>query len=269
MARSSRPASDPWSSAAPYERFMGRWSRPVAEQFVEHVPAASGGRWLDVGCGTGSLTAAVAAGLDPSVLVGLDPSFAYVQAARRRIGSPARFVLGSVVSLPFADGSFDGVLSGLVLNFLPDPVESVRETMRVTGSGGIVGAYVWDYADGMGFLRAFWDAAVSLDPSAAELDEGRRLPICHPDRLREVWPQAGLRDVSVEAIEVATRFADFEDLWEPFLGGQGPAPSYVASLDDGDRERLRDALRSRLPVDRDGAIELSAPAWAVTASRGS
>lgn len=133
--------------------------------------------------------------------------------------------------------------------------------------GGLVAAYVWDYSEGMGFLRRFWDAAVEVDPSAAALDEGRRFPVCRPEPLREVWADAGLVDVSVAPIEVPTVFADFADLWEPFLAGQGPAPGYVAALAPADRDRVRAALSAAVPRRPDGSLALTARAWAVSGRR--
>jgi hypothetical protein len=138
---------------------------------------------------------------------------------------------------------------------------------RVARSGAVVATYLWDYADGMQLLRAFWDAAVALDPEAAALDEGRRFPLCRPEALTTLWQRAPLRDVECRPLDVATRFASFDDLWTPFLGGQGPAPSYVASLDERRRARLRERLRERLPAAPDGAIPLTARAWAVRGVR--
>jgi SAM-dependent methyltransferase len=161
------------------------------------------------------------------------------------------------------DGEFDAVVSGLVLNFVPGPAEALAELTRVAAPGGAVAAYVWDYADGMALMRRFWDAAAALDPAAAEVDEGRRFPLCRPEPLRELWTGAGLAGVDVEAIDVPTVFADFDDYWTPFLGGQGPAPGYAMSLPEDRRAALRESLRERLPVAADGSIRLTARAWAV------
>jgi hypothetical protein len=133
----------------------------------------------------------------------------------------------------------------------------------VARAGGTVGAYVWDYGDGMEMIRSFWDAAVALDPAAAELDEGPRFPLCRPGPLRGLWEEAGLRAVEVRGIAVPTRFRDFDDFWEPFLGGQGPAPGYCLALPPERREALRERLRRALPAAADGSLELSARAWAV------
>jgi SAM-dependent methyltransferase len=155
------------------------------------------------------------------------------------------------------------VVSGLVLNFVPDPAAAAAELARVAAPGGVVAAYVWDYAEGMALIRHFWEAATALDPAAADEAEGRRFPLCRPDPLRELWTGAGLRRVAVEPIDVTTQFRDFDDYWAPFLGGQGPAPGYVATLDDRHRAALRDRLRSALPTAPDGTVILTARAWAV------
>jgi SAM-dependent methyltransferase len=253
-----------WSAGDAYEAYVGRWSRRVAEGFLRWLDLPAGARWLDVGCGTGALTATVLALADPGQVVGVDPSEGFLAGARDRIGDPrADFRLGDARSLPLADHSFDAVVSGLALNFVPDPGRAVAEFARVAGSGGVVAAYVWDYAEGMAMMGHFWDAATTLDPAAAELDEGRRFPLCRPGPLADLWAEAGIGRVRVQAIEVATAFADFADYWTPFLGGQGPAPGYVRSLTGEHRHALRDLLRARLPRGPDGSIPLTARAWAV------
>ncbi|MFE7928230.1 class I SAM-dependent methyltransferase [Streptomyces sp. NPDC057456] len=262
-----RERRDLWAVGDAYERYMGRWSRPVAEGFVAWLGREDGLRWLDVGCGTGALTAVVAARCRPSAVVALDRSAGFVASARETAAAPVCCVRGDALSLPVRGHACDVVVSGLALNFLPTPGAAVTEATRVVRPGGLVAAYVWDYGEGMTFLRRFWDAAISVDPSAAALDEGRRFPLCRPERLRTLWTQAGLDDGEVAPIEVPTVFADFADLWEPFLGGQGPAPDYVAGLAPAARDRLRDALRGALPARPDGSIALTARAWAVQGRR--
>jgi SAM-dependent methyltransferase len=216
---------DVWAGGAAYEQFIGRWSWLVAEEFVEWLGASPGRHWLDVGCGTGTVAGALLARLDPMRVACLDPSSPYLEQARRRLaGSRARFVVGEARRLPLRRGTFDGVVSGLVVNFVPPPEAALAEMVRVAQPGGLVAAYVWDYAGQMQLLRYFWDSAVALDPAAAELDEGLRFPICRPDRLEALFSRAGLRHVESRPIDVPTRFRDFDDYWSPFLGGQGPAP---------------------------------------------
>lgn len=259
---------DQWDAGGAYEPYVGRWSRLVASRFVEWLAAAPNSRWMDIGCGTGALTEAVLQIASPESVRGVDPSEEYVAFARNRIRDPrVEFAVAEATQLP-PDDAFDFVVSGLVMNFVPDPETALREMQRVAASGGCLAAYVWDYAEGMEMLRRFWDTATELDPSAAALDEGRRFPLCHPEPLRALWDGAALRDVTVLPIEVETVFRDFDDYWLPFLGGQGPAPTYVASLSQTDRDGLKDVLRRGLPIERDGSIHLRARAWAVRGQSG-
>jgi SAM-dependent methyltransferase len=253
-----------WSAGDAYEAYVGRWSRRVAEAFVRWLGVPGGARWLDAGCGTGALTAAILAVAEPAEVLGLDTSEGFLAAARARVtDSRAGFRGGDMRALPLPAGRFDAVVSGLALNFVPDPGRAVAESARVAAPGGTVAAYVWDYAGGMEMIRHFWDAAIALDPAAAGLDEARRFPLCRPGGLRALWTRAGLDGVTVRAIGTATAFAGFDDYWGPFLGGQGPAPGYVTSLTEERRRALRESLRARLPAAPDGSIPLTAGAWAV------
>lgn len=255
---------DVWAVGDAYESYIGRWSRLVAREFVRWLAVPGGRRWLDVGCGTGALTEAILAQADPERVVGVDPSDGFLAEARKRIGDPrAELHGGDAQRLPVADGSQDAVVSGLAVNFVPDPAAALIESVRAAAPGGVVAGYVWDYAGGMAMIRQFWDAAKLLNPAAAELDEARRFPLCHPEPLRALWAGAGLGEVAVEPIDVLSRFDSFEDYWTPFLGGQGPAPTYVASLTDRQRRSLRELLATRLPKEPDGGIVLTARAWAV------
>jgi SAM-dependent methyltransferase len=253
--------SDVWQAGDAYEAYVGRWSRRIAAVFVPWLGVPPGRRWLDVGCGTGALAATVLAGADPARVTGVDSSTGFLKTARSTAG--AAFCAGDARALPLRNASFDAVISGLALNFVPDPARAVSEFVRVAVPGAVVGAFVWDYAEGMAMMRHFWDVAGQLDPVAASLDEGSRFPVCRPDGLRELWVGAGLSGVGVDAIEVPTVFAGFDDYWQPFLGGQGAAPAYVATLDDDRRDALREALRDRLAVAPDQAISMTARAWAV------
>jgi SAM-dependent methyltransferase len=201
-------------------------------------------------------------------LLGVDTSAAYLAAARARLDDRrATFTAGEATALPVPGSSVDQVVSALVLNFVPDAVSAAREMRRVLVPGGRATAYVWDYAQGMQMLRHFWDAAVSQDPGAGSLDEGTRFPICRPDRLRQCLADAGLDGLEVRAVEVPTVFRDFDDYWAPFLGGQGPAPTYLATLPPGSRDRLRARLQATLPAQPDGTVALTARAWAVSGLR--
>ncbi|MET7806437.1 class I SAM-dependent methyltransferase [Micromonospora chersina] len=253
-----------WADGAAYEAYVGRWSRLVAHDFLRRLALPPGLRWLDVGCGTGVLTAAVLAEADPARVTGVDPAAGFLAHARDRVDDPrAAFGIGDARALPVADARVDVVVSGLALNFVPDPARAVAEFARVLRPGGVAAAYVWDYADGMAMMRHFWAAAEALDPAVAELSEGRRFPLCRPEALRALWTDAGFAAVAVEPVVVPTVFADVDAYWAPFLGGQGAAPAYVASLAEPDRAALRDLLVTRLPVEADGSVRLTARAWAV------
>lgn len=259
-------ASDLWARGDAYEAYVGRWSRPVAARFVQWLAIPPGLRWLDAGCGTGALTGAVLAAAAPAEVTGVDPSAGFLATAAARLPA-ARFVEGDARALPIPDASVDVVVSGLALNFVPEPAAAVTEFVRVTAAGGVVAAYVWDYADGMAMMRHFWDAATTLDPLAATLDEGRRVSVCAEDTLAGLWTGAGLTAVETRKVDTTAAFTGFDDYWTPFLGGAGPAPAYVAALPDEHRTALRDLLRSRLPQSADGSIQLLARALAVKGTR--
>lgn len=253
-----------WTSGEAYEPYVGRWSRRVAPEFLNWLAAPPAQDWVDVGCGTGELTRAILEWRDPRSVRGVDPSAAFIDFARDRIKDDrATFTNGDAQGLPYEDGSADVVVSGLVLNFVPDPVAAILEFARVARTGGTVAAYVWDYAGEMQMMRYFWDAARQLDRAADELDEGQRCSICTAETLTDLFSVGHLDQVESCAIDVPTVFTDFDDYWSPFLGGQAPAPRYVMSLSERHRNELRDLMRARLPIAADGTIPLMARAWAV------
>ena len=251
-----------WGQGEAYERFMGRWSVQVADEFLAWLDVEPGLRWLDVGCGTGALSSRILERSAPAWLAGVDPSPAFVETARARLGPDADVRVGDAQALPFADDAFDVAVSGLVLNFVPDPAKAVAEQARAATR--LVAAYVWDYAEGMDMLRIFWEEATALDPASAGLDEGERFPLAREHRLQALFADAGLRGVRSRALEVPASFTDFDDLWNPFLGGQGPAGALVVSLDEARREELRRRLRDRLRPSGNEPIELRLRAWAVS-----
>jgi SAM-dependent methyltransferase len=248
-----------WADGPAYESFMGRWSRLVAPQFLRRLPPRPAATWCDVGTGTGALAHAVLATEAPELVVGFDPSPAFLAAASRCADPRLRVAAGSAVALPARDRRFDRVVAALVLNFVPDPDRALAELRRVARPGAVVGAYVWDYAGGMQLLSAFWDAAAALDPAADARDEGLRFPLCRPEPLRALFTRAGLTAVDVSAVRVEAAFADLDEVWRPFLGGQGPAGAFTTALPPDRRTALRELLRERLP----DPLVLGARAWVV------
>jgi SAM-dependent methyltransferase len=257
-------AKDNWSAGKLYEPYVGRWSRLVAKHFLAWLQVGSDADWLDVGCGTGALTEMILRQARPRSVKSVDLSADFIAHAEAQIvDGRADLAVGDAQSLPVESSWYDAVVSGLMLNFVPQPVLAVGEMLRAAKPKGVIAVYLWDYAEKMELMRYFWDAAVALDPAAFDLDEGRRFPLCQPDRLAELFKNAGARDVQVRAIDVPTRFQNFDDYWTPFLGGQGPAPGYAMSLSEERRAALRERVRSKLPVATDGSIDLIARAWAV------
>jgi len=241
----------------------------VAQQFLAWLTVPKESRWIDVGCGTGALSQTVLDLASPTAVTGVDQSEAFVQFARDHIRDKrATFTVGDARALPGEDGSYDAAVSGLVLNFVPQPEQVVAEMARVTRAGGTVAVYVWDYAGKMEMMRYFWDAAVALNPAAIELDEGANFPLCKPKALEELFLSAGLADVQVRAIDAPTHFRDFNDYWSPFLSAKAPAPNYAMSLTEEKRGELRELIRASLPVAADGSIDMIARAWAVRGTRG-
>ncbi|WKZ35408.1 MAG: class I SAM-dependent methyltransferase [Anaerolineales bacterium] len=266
-ANSKKP-KDNWANGDLYEEYMGRWSRRVAREFIKWLAVPAGGGWLDVGCGTGALSQTVLQFTEPARIKGIDRSEGFVNFAREHVRDDyVQFEVGDAEALTDGDGTFDAVVSGLVLNFIPHPERALAEMTRVTRVGGVAAVYVWDYAEGMQFIRHFFDAAIALDPKATEHDEGPRFPICHPDALKRLFESTGLRNVEVRPIEVPTIFRDFDDYWSPFLAGQGPAPGYAMSLSEEGHVALRERIRAGLPHNPDGSISLTARAWAARGVR--
>jgi SAM-dependent methyltransferase len=256
---------DVWAAGDAYEPYVGRWSRLVASEFLVWLALGPDLRWLDVGCGTGALTQTILAQARPHEVIGIDPSEGFIAYARDRTRDPrVAFKTADARGLAAADaGGFDTAVAGLVLNFIPAPGEALTAMAHAVRPGGTVACYVWDYAEGMQMMRAFWDAAVALDPGARDLDEGRRFPLCRPQPLRALFDEAGLQRTQVRAIDVPTVFTSFDDYWSPFLGGQGPAPTYCMALPEDRRQQLQDRIRAALPVAPDGSIRLSARAFAI------
>jgi ubiquinone/menaquinone biosynthesis C-methylase UbiE len=261
---------DVFSVAPAYEAYMGRWSRPVAQEFVRWLAMPARRRWLDVGCGTGALTQTVVEVGEARSVVGVDPSPAFVQHARSRSFGTAevQFLQGDALALPVGSVDFDVVVSGLVLNFVPEPGRMVAEMTRAARPGGTVALYVWDMSGGMELITRFWQAAHEVDPSAAARDESARFrEINAPEPLEALFTAAGLLEVVTRPIDVPSVFRDFDDYWTPFLGGQGPAAAWLTSLPEERQVAVREALRRRCPAGADGSVAMNLRAWAIRGTR--
>jgi len=252
-----------FSQADAYERFMGRWSRQLAPALVEYSEVNDGGAVLDVGSGTGALAFAVRDATTATRVLGIDLSPEYVQyAAAKNRDARVRFEVGDAQTLRMSDAAFDRTISLLVLNFVPDRRQALAEMIRVTKPGGIVTTAVWDYGAGMEMLRVFWDEATALDPAVIARDE-KHMPLCKHGEIAALFREAKLEAVTETLLVTGLRFTSFDDYWEPFLYGQGPAGAYVAELSRERQAALRERLRRRLlGGGPDRAIHLQARAWA-------
>lgn len=246
-------------AAEDYGRFMGRFSVPLAQRFADHAGVAPGMTALDVGCGPGALTGVLVSRLGPAAVAAIDPSPSFVEAARGRYpGVDVR--VGAAERLPFADRSVDLALAQLVVHFMSDPVDGLREMARVTRTGGRVAACVWDHSPGGGGpLSQFWAAVSDLDPDAAG-EAG--LAGAREGHLEELFRGAGMTDLRSQTLTVTVGFPTFADWWDPFCLGVGPAGAHVAALDGPRRERLRRHVEELLP---EAPFEVSASAWSVCA----
>ena len=256
---------DAWGEGNSYDANMGRWSRRLAPRFLDWLAPGPQLDWLDVGCGTGALSDQILARCDAANLIGMDPSDGFIAQARKNVpDSRAEFHIGDAQDLPLDDASLDVATSALALNFVQDPIKALSEMKRVIRPDGLVAFYVWDYpGGGVEFMHLFWMAATALDPNVRDRVESARFPFCTPEGLREMMVTAGVSKVETIAIEVSTMFTDFDDYWQPFTLGAGPAPAYCMSLDAAARHRLRLRMQQTLPIAENGSIKLTARAWAL------
>jgi len=245
-------------SAAAYAAFMGRWSQPLAVGFADLAGVHGGQRALDVGCGPGMLTEELVARLGEAAVTAIDPSPSFVAATRERFPE-ADVRSGAAEQLPFADDAFDVTLAQLVVHFMADPVAGLSEMARVTRPGGVVAACVWDHAGANGPLATFWRAVHDIDPQAR--DESKLAGV-REGHLAELCGAAHLKDIESSSLTVTVPFATFNDWWEPFTLGVGPAGAYVAQLDEAQRDDLRDRCARLLPS---SPFEIAASAWCVRA----
>jgi SAM-dependent methyltransferase len=232
-------------AAGNYDRFMGIYATQLAPQFADFGGVAPGQRVLDVGCGPGALTAELVRRLDPADVAAVEPSEAFVAAARAR-HPEVDIRQAPAESLPFDDGAFDAALAQLVVHFMADPLRGIGEMARVTRAGGSVAACVWDHGGGTGPLSPFWRAAHRLDP---DVDDESALAGAREGHLAELFREAGLRDVEDTALTVAVGHASFDAWWELFTLGVGPAGAYVARLDEEQLAELRELCRAEFPAD--------------------
>ena len=259
---------DQWTSGEHYDQWMGRWSRLLAREFLKWLQVPASLRWLDVCCGSGTVTEAIVEHSAPAAVAGVDASAQQITFARRHRAYPnVTYETGDAMALPFPGSSFDVVVCGLGLNFLASPGKALEEFRRVARPGGTIAVYVWDYAHGATFLRAFWDAAIAIDGEAITFDQAQRFPMCTQEGLRSLFEIAKLEDLTSHALDVVTRFSSFDDYWGPLLTGQGSAPGYLATRDQKMQTAIRERLRAMLPANAQGAIELPARAWAIRARR--
>ena len=235
----------------------------MAPVFLKWLNISSDKNLLDVGCGTGALSRAIELNCKPQNLACIDPSKSFIDKAKKRISIKGEFRVGRVENIPFENKTFDIIVSGLALNFFPNLESALSEMKRVLKPNGVAAAYVWDYSGRMDFLRYFWDAAYQIDSKSKKLDEGIRFPICNSNKLIKEFKEAGFEEIESSVLDIDTVFIDFEDYWNPFLGGQGPAPSYLASLSDELQKDLKNKLRIRLHYQPDGAIKLLGRAIAI------
>jgi SAM-dependent methyltransferase len=250
-----------WNDAAGYEAYVGRWSRAIAPRFLAWLGLPGGLKWLDVACGTAALTEAILSCCDPQEVVGLDRSVEYLASARRScLGPHVQLLAGDAGALSFRSNTFDVCVSGLALNFIPFD-RALAEQRRVVRSGGTIGAYVWDYAGGYEFARRFWDAALRIDPHAADYDPGRKAAICREENLRAALVAAGCTDVETVVLDHSGEFPSREDYWRAFDGRQGSTAEYLSLLTDDQRHRLRDSLLSTM--NPHGPVRLKIRALAV------
>jgi ubiquinone/menaquinone biosynthesis C-methylase UbiE len=257
--------TDKWNNAELYESYVGRWSRKVAVSFMKWLDLPFNFKWIDVGCGTGALSEVVLKHYKPEFLIGVDTSESHIIAISENLRNfkNTDFRVADAYNTGAENNSLDVVISGLVLNFVPDVNKALKEFQRILAKNGTAAAYVWDYSDKMEMMRYFWDAAVFLFEDAIIKDESNHFNICNKDILQKLFADNCFSGIETTQIDVQTIFNDFYDYWNPFLSGIAPAPAYCMSLSEDERSLLKERIFNTLPVKGDGSIHLIARAIAV------
>jgi trans-aconitate methyltransferase len=262
----TRTANESWDDTAGYELYVGRWSRQLSADFIQWLRPKPGSTWLEIGCGTGALTSAILHGAKPAHVVAIDKSAAYLQQAQKELASAnVTFVTGDVESVA-PTKRFDMISSGLVLNFLPHPAQSLRRLMHNLNPGGQLSSFVWDYAGHYQPMRYFWDAAGQIFETAAQYDAGIKFQICNPERLTSLFKSLGLTEIEVTNIERIATFDGFDDYWEPIAAAQGSVTEFMNTLSSGQKADLKETVRKRLPIAANGEIKLVLNALAIKGS---
>jgi SAM-dependent methyltransferase len=265
---SQSPKLDQWTSGEAYEIWMGRWSALLAAEFLDWLRLHANQRVLDVCCGSGILSLAIAQRHSPERVAAFDRSPAQIAFAREHRAHPrVTYSVADAMALPLPAESVDVTVCGLGLNFVPDPAHALAEFRRITRPSGTVACFVWDYSVGARFIRAFWDVELEIDPQSAKFDQARRFEICKPEVLEKSFADARLESPELHPLDIRTRFENFDNYWKPFLLGQGSAPVYLRTQPAEIQNTIRDRLKSTLPTAPDGSITLPARAWAIRARR--
>jgi SAM-dependent methyltransferase len=255
-----------FTAAETYERLMGRLSRTLAPQFVAFAGVGENASVLDVGCGTGSLSATLAETTKAARIVGVDPSAPFVEYARGRNADPRlTFEIGDAQALPYEDAAFDATLALLIVNFIPDAKKAASEMRRVTRAGGIMATAMWDNTGRNELMNTFWSAALALDPGVKREDL-RPGTLGSAEALSDLWAASGLRTIETKELNIDCGFTSFDDYWEP-RAAEGPTAAYIHTLPQARKELLREKLRDAIFGNRlDGRFALNAKAWAVRGS---
>ena len=249
-----------FDDSAAYERFMGNWSRAAGAVFLDWIAAPPGARWLDVGCGTGSLARLVLDRCSPAAVTGIDPSAAQIEYARQRSTAPAHFGVADAQALPFRDATFDVIASALVINFIPDQLRGLAEMRRVARSSGVITGYVWDFA---AERSPSWPLRVGMRQIGSPVPEVPGTRHSSSGALSCLFERAGLKEIAARSLEVTMRFPDFDDFWQAQTPSYNPMTRMIAAMTRGQREDLLQAVLAALPVSENGGIEFSARANAI------